>query len=92
MRGLLKKLNPIRLLKKANPVPLIEKGVDKAMKEIVLGLVRHVLTFAGGAVVTGGLLTDLQYAEAAAAVVTLVAAIWSMVKNWKAFRAARRQP
>ena len=47
-------------------------------KEKVLGIVRHILTFAGGFAVAKGIV-DAEYSEEIiGAVVTIVGAIWSI--------------
>lgn len=48
-------------------------------KQQILGIVRHVLTFAGGFVVAKGWLTEGGVAEAIGAIVTLTGLIWSAV-------------
>jgi hypothetical protein len=46
--------------------------------EIVLGLVRHLLTFGGGLLVTRGLADASVVNEAVGAIVTLVGIAWSI--------------
>lgn len=53
------------------------------MKEQVLGLVRHALTFVGGIVVTKGLVDDALAAEIIGGIMTLVGAIWSVAAKKK---------
>jgi hypothetical protein len=48
-------------------------------KEIVLGIVRHTLTFAGGILVAKGLIDDGIASEIIGGVMTLVGGIWSVV-------------
>jgi hypothetical protein len=48
-------------------------------KEIVLGIVRHTLTFAGGILVAKGLIVDGFASEIIGGVMTLVGGIWSVV-------------
>lgn len=47
-------------------------------KEQVLGVVRHVLTFAGGFFVTKGLVDEGLMVELVGGVITLVGAVWSV--------------
>ena len=55
------------------------------MKDQVLGLIRHALTFIGGAIVAKGLVDDVMFQEILGGVMTLVGAIWSVAsKNSKA--------
>lgn len=47
-------------------------------KEKVLGIVRHILTFAGGYVVAKGLADSTMIEEVVGAIITIVGAIWSV--------------
>ncbi len=51
----------------------------KLTQEQVLGIVRHVLTFAGGLVVAKGVADEATVATFIGSVVTLVGAVWSVV-------------
>jgi len=56
----------------------------KMNKEQVLGIIRHILTFAGGYIIAwssahGSPLTELDWTNATAAIVTLVGLVWSFV-------------
>jgi len=48
-------------------------------KEQVLGVIRHVLTFAGGFLVTKGLVDDGLVVELVGAITTIVGGVWSVV-------------
>lgn len=48
-------------------------------KEQVLGLLRHVLTFIGGAVIAKGLVDEGQTTELIGGVMTLVGTVWSIL-------------
>jgi hypothetical protein len=50
-------------------------------KEKVLGIVRHILTFAGGFVVAKGLVEGQQIEEIVGAVVTIIGAAWSVLSK-----------
>lgn len=50
-------------------------------KEQVLGLLRHVLTFAGGYIVTKGLIDESLYTELIGGVMALVGTVWSIVSK-----------
>jgi hypothetical protein len=50
-------------------------------KEKVLGIVRHILTFAGGYVVAKGLFNGEQIEEIVGAVVTIIGAAWSVLSK-----------
>lgn len=49
------------------------------MKEKVLAIVRHGLTFLGGVLVTQGVIDSELYLELSGAVMTLVGGIWSIL-------------
>lgn len=48
-------------------------------KEQVLGVIRHVLTFAGGFFVTKGLVDDGLLVELVGGIITVVGGIWSVI-------------
>lgn len=52
-------------------------------KEQVLGIVRHVLTFAGGILITKGLIESSMSEEIIGGVVSLVGLVWSVVTKKK---------
>jgi hypothetical protein len=54
------------------------------MKDQVLGIVRHALTFVGGIIVAKGLVDDVLFQEIAGGVITLVGAVWSIASKKKA--------
>jgi hypothetical protein len=47
-------------------------------KDQVLGVIRHILTFAGGFVVAKGLADEVLIQEAIGGLVTIIGAIWSI--------------
>jgi hypothetical protein len=51
------------------------------MKDKILGIIRHALTFIGGYIVAKGLINETQFAEIAGAAMTLVGTIWSIVSK-----------
>ena len=51
------------------------------MKNQVLGLIRHTLTFVGGIIVAKGLVDDVMFQEILGGVMTLVGAIWSVASK-----------
>lgn len=53
------------------------------MKDQVLGLIRHALTFIGGVVVAKGLVDDVLFQEVLGGIMTLVGAIWSVASKKK---------
>ena len=53
-------------------------------KEQVLGIVRHILTFAGGIVVSKGLLDEATMTAVVGAVITIGGALWSILAPEKA--------
>lgn len=50
-------------------------------KEMVLGVVRHVLTFGGGFLVTKGLVEESIMLELVGGVITLVGGLWSVISK-----------
>lgn len=54
-------------------------------KEQVLGIVRHVLTFAGGLLVAKGIVTEAISQELIGAAITLIGGIWSIVSKTKKY-------
>ena len=52
-------------------------------KEMVLGLVRHSLTFVGGLLVTKGLLDTNLLTEIVGGVITIVGGVWSIIAKKK---------
>ena len=50
-------------------------------KEMVLGIVRHVLTFGGGFLVTKGLVEESIMLELVGGVITLVGGLWSVISK-----------
>lgn len=53
-------------------------------KEQVLGIVRHVLTFIGGILLTKGVIDESALSEVIGGVITLTGTIWSIVEKNKA--------
>jgi hypothetical protein len=56
----------------------------KLTQQQVLGIIRHILTFGGGILVTKGLLDEGMVAEISGAVITLIGAVWSIIEKSKA--------
>lgn len=52
-------------------------------KEQVLGIVRHILTFAGGIVLSHGLVDQATADTIIGSTITLIGAIWSVVSKKK---------
>jgi len=53
-------------------------------KEQVLGVVRHILTFGGGIVVSRGMLDEATMTAVVGAVITIGGALWSILAPEKA--------
>lgn len=51
------------------------------MKDKILGIIRHALTFAGGYIVAKGLIDQTQFVEIVGAVMTLAGSIWSIASK-----------
>jgi hypothetical protein len=47
-------------------------------KEVILGIVRHALTFVGGVLVAKGLVDSAMAQELSGAVLTLIGGVWSI--------------
>ena len=52
-------------------------------KEQVIGIIRHVITFAGGILVVKGLVDDAMVQEVLGGVLGLVGTVWSIVEKKK---------
>lgn len=50
-------------------------------KEIVLGIVRHTLTFVGGILVMKGVVDEATLTEIIGGVMTLVGGVWSIISK-----------
>ncbi len=50
-------------------------------KEIVLGIVRHTLTFVGGILITKGLVDASSVQELSGALITLIGGVWSILQK-----------
>jgi hypothetical protein len=50
-------------------------------KEIVLGIIRHTLTFVGGILVMKGIADETTITEIVGGVMTLVGGIWSVINK-----------
>lgn len=55
----------------------------KLTKEQIMGIVRHVLTFVGGVVITKGLVSEELTMEITGGLMTLVGALWSIISKNK---------
>lgn len=51
------------------------------MNEKVLGIIRHALTFAGGVLVTNGIIDDALFTELFGAAMTLIGGVWSVISK-----------
>jgi hypothetical protein len=51
------------------------------MNDVIAGLIRHVLTAAGGALVAGGYLTSDEWTTIAGALAVLVGVVWSVMSK-----------
>jgi hypothetical protein len=50
-------------------------------KEMVLGVIRHILTFGGGLLATKGWVEDVDVATGVGAAVTLIGLVWSIIQK-----------
>jgi hypothetical protein len=51
------------------------------MPDVLSGLIRHVLTTAGGALVAAGYLTSDQWATIAGALAVIIGVVWSVISK-----------
>ncbi len=61
----------------------IKYFIMKLTKDQLMGIVRHVITFVGGILVTKGLIDDSTLTEIIGGTVALSGAIWSIVSKIK---------
>lgn len=52
-------------------------------QDTILGIVRHILTSAGGALVTEGIVSQSQLSDGAGAVVVLIGIAWSIWNKYQ---------
>jgi len=52
-------------------------------KEQLLGIIRHAITFAGGVLITKGVIDEATFTELSGAALTLIGGIWSVVAKNK---------
>lgn len=52
-------------------------------KEVILGILRHVLTFVGGILIARGVLDESTSGEIIGALITLTGALWSVFSKKK---------
>lgn len=60
------------------------------MKNTILSLLRHGLTFGGGYLVAKGLISDATIGTLIPAVITAAGAVWGAVDEYRAERAAKQ--
>lgn len=60
-------------------------------KDVILGLVRHALTIAGGAAVANGTVSGTEYEQAIGGIVALIGVIWSVVAKRNAATPAKKK-
>jgi hypothetical protein len=53
-------------------------------KQQILGILRHVLTFAGGVVVAKGWVDETLITELIGGVITLAGTVWSVIEKYNA--------
>ena len=63
------------------PFNLFRKGVDKVSKTVILGIIRHVLTSLGGAMVAAGFIKASEMDGVVGAGVILIGALWSILEK-----------
>lgn len=58
---------------------MIKRLIQRIMNDKITGLIRHILTFIGGYLVTQGIIDETMLTEVVGAIITLVGFAWS----WK---------
>lgn len=59
------------------------------MKDTILSIIRHILTFAGGLAVAKGIGSEETWVALAGSVPTTVGLIWGAFDEWKASKATK---
>lgn len=52
-------------------------------KDTILGIIRHVLTFAGGILIAKGVADDATVTELIGGIITVIGAVWSILSKKK---------
>jgi hypothetical protein len=71
------------------PVVAVQQGANLVMLKVILGIVRHVLTAAGGGLVADGWLSGDDLNTAIGAITTLVGIVWSVWEKRQAKAVAK---
>lgn len=61
----------------------VNQKIEDMNKDIILGLLRHSLTFLGGMIVAKGIADQGQVADLIGGLMTMVGAIWSIMAKKK---------
>lgn len=61
-------------------INLLIKLLSNMFNDKITGLLRHILTFVGGYLVTAGIIDEAMLTEVVGAIITIVGFVWS----WKA--------
>ena len=83
MKAFFRKLGRIAAAPIVSTTKAAKKGTEKLMKDAILGIVRHVLTTAGGALIGAGYIDGTELQAAVGAVVTLLGLILSIIDKRK---------
>lgn len=57
----------------------MKKLIQKIMNEKIQGLLRHILTFVGGYLVTSGIIDEAILSEVVGAIITITGFVWSWI-------------
>ncbi len=60
---------------------MIKRLIQRIMNEKIKGIVRHVLTFAGGYLITAGILDEQMLMELVGAIITITGFAWSFISK-----------
>jgi len=61
--------------------------MDNIISKVILGLIRHILTTAGGGLVAHGLVTGQQWSDVVGAIMVIVPVMFSAYDKWQAEQA-----
>ena len=60
---------------------MIKRLIQRIMDEKIKGILRHILTFAGGYLVTAGIIDEALLMEVVGALITLTGFVWSFISK-----------
>ena len=61
----------------------VKQKTKKMTKDIMMGLIRHILTFLGGTIIAKGVADEAAMTELIGGLMTVIGAIWSITAKKK---------